>query len=789
MSNGICKEGMNRKIAISGFVAVVLVLLVFGAIQPVSATWTKKAPIHINNTAGSALTDYQVMLNITYDSDMNNNFSDIRVVNETSGETVPYWIEDKADGSWCKLWFNASYIPANSWCNDTYYLYYGNPSASSASDGEATFELFDDWQEKNKWTERETGMSENTSDPYKQEVGGPFIFKVGDTFHMYYDGFDTDNNGYIMHVTSDDGINWVDDPNNPVLSPTADEYRVRQCSIVIVNGTWHMYYQTEGTGVWEWSISHATSNDGVNWTKEPNNPIIDPSYRVAQPSVIYKDGEFYLFIVYHGDESNSSGSPGRVELWKSTDGSNFTKEADVLVGEDGWENYLLAHPQVYEYNGKYLMYYCGRESSNMYIGLAESTDLVNWTKCAINPIIKPAKLGGVSEESVEAPSIIQLEEGKWVLYYESERNNATQIIGRYFFYGTVPDCATLQNSETPQERGWVYNIEGGSSEVSTTTESITRLGRSLKLYVDGSNKIQVYKSFAWQPNMAIDAWIKSDVWQNRDFIACGKNTSGFWILCAGLSSDDTSPYKTYWNETGGSVALDWVADTNPLTDGEWYRFILIHKGGGVYSARIYDKNGNLIAKSDDDTLASTDPSSVDINAYTGRSNAGTTLFNLVVVRKYVSPEPSALLGAEQNVGGNASISVSDGSINFGNLQLNTVKNTVDIGDTQTISTAGAGGAQKIEIKLNSSTVVGANNGTTLTFVTGSPGINEIKCEFKGGDVGSYTALTDTYQIFDDSMPADSTASLDIQLTMPSTVSNDNYYDNYQFEIIIRATLL
>ncbi|RKY40137.1 MAG: hypothetical protein DRP85_09145, partial [Candidatus Makaraimicrobium thalassicum] len=112
-----------------------------------NASWSRKRPIHINNTGNSnALTDYQVMINITYDSDMNTNFSDIRVVNETSGETVPYWIENKSDGSWCKLWFNASYIPASSWCNDTYYLYYGNPSASSASDGEATFLLFDDFE-------------------------------------------------------------------------------------------------------------------------------------------------------------------------------------------------------------------------------------------------------------------------------------------------------------------------------------------------------------------------------------------------------------------------------------------------------------------------------------------------------------------------------------------------------------------------------------------------------------------------------------------------------------------
>ena len=106
-------------------------------------TWTKKRPIHINNTGGGALTDYEIMINITYNSDMQTDFDDIRVKNESSGEFVPYWIEDKVNGSWCRLWFNASYIPANSWCNDTYYLYYGNPDADYVGNGEEVFKFFD----------------------------------------------------------------------------------------------------------------------------------------------------------------------------------------------------------------------------------------------------------------------------------------------------------------------------------------------------------------------------------------------------------------------------------------------------------------------------------------------------------------------------------------------------------------------------------------------------------------------------------------------------------------------
>lgn len=136
----------------------------------------------------------------------------------------------------------------------------------------------------------------------------------------------------------------------------------------------------------------------------------------------------------------------------------------------------------------------------------------------------------------------------------------------------------------------------------------------------------------------------------------------------------------------------------------------------------------------------------------------------------------------------AAVAVTDGSISFGNLKLNDAVNTEGT-DTQIINTNGASGNQLIEIKLNESTVIGETNSTELTFVTGTPALNQLLCQFKGGDAVSYTALTTTYQNFDDVMLADTTRNLNIQLTMPSSVGSDSYYDNYQFEIIVKATLL
>jgi len=105
-----------------------------------NATWGYKKPILINNTGNATiLTNYQVKLNVTYDSDMQAEFNDIRVVNDTSGAAVPYWIESKVNSSYANIWFNASSIPASVWTNTTYYLYYGNTVASDASNYDNTF--------------------------------------------------------------------------------------------------------------------------------------------------------------------------------------------------------------------------------------------------------------------------------------------------------------------------------------------------------------------------------------------------------------------------------------------------------------------------------------------------------------------------------------------------------------------------------------------------------------------------------------------------------------------------
>ena len=109
--------------------------------------WTRRRPITIS---GGHPENYQIKIVINYDSDMQGSYADLRFLeNVTTGE-LDYWIENyTADNAtvWVRREENA---------DNTIYVYYGNDSAESVGDGDATFIFFDDFSgpglNGSKWT-------------------------------------------------------------------------------------------------------------------------------------------------------------------------------------------------------------------------------------------------------------------------------------------------------------------------------------------------------------------------------------------------------------------------------------------------------------------------------------------------------------------------------------------------------------------------------------------------------------------------------------------------------------
>ncbi|MEW6607701.1 MAG: DUF2341 domain-containing protein [bacterium] len=121
--------------------------------------WSYRRSVTVTNNTTSALTDHQVLVSLTsanFDfSHPNSDGSDIRFTywNGASETEIPYWIERWDSGAQqAKVWTKVPNIRESD--TSTIYLYYGNLGASSASNGDATFDIFEDFNvDDDEWTE------------------------------------------------------------------------------------------------------------------------------------------------------------------------------------------------------------------------------------------------------------------------------------------------------------------------------------------------------------------------------------------------------------------------------------------------------------------------------------------------------------------------------------------------------------------------------------------------------------------------------------------------------------
>ena len=127
-------------------------------------TWQYYKDITISNIGGD-LTDYQVLVHLEGEiRHTQDNGADIRFSN-IGGPELNYWIEDwYYAGNDAKIWVKVPSVPADR--STRIRMYYGNPRASSSSNGDETFNFFDDFSAstlKSDWKEFNPGNDDKFS--------------------------------------------------------------------------------------------------------------------------------------------------------------------------------------------------------------------------------------------------------------------------------------------------------------------------------------------------------------------------------------------------------------------------------------------------------------------------------------------------------------------------------------------------------------------------------------------------------------------------------------------------
>lgn len=112
--------------------------------------------ITVASTDASALTGFQVRVKLSTASfayaAAKANGDDLRFSTDGTTIDVPYWIESWDPTGDSYVWLKVPSIPANG--STKVYVLYGDPAAAKASNGDATFELFDDFEDgvyTDKW--------------------------------------------------------------------------------------------------------------------------------------------------------------------------------------------------------------------------------------------------------------------------------------------------------------------------------------------------------------------------------------------------------------------------------------------------------------------------------------------------------------------------------------------------------------------------------------------------------------------------------------------------------------
>jgi predicted GH43/DUF377 family glycosyl hydrolase len=216
-------------------------------------------------------------------------------------------------------------------------------------------------------------------------------------------------------------VNWrVTEPVAvPVLGRGAagewDAVDVLNPSVARVRGVYYNLYS--GFDGRMWSTGLATSEDGIEWTKQgrvlrPAAATWEGDYIAANGSLLARGGEFLYW--YQG------GRVPRIGLARSADGRVWRKEATPVLhtGPRGsWDERGVADPYVAEFGGTLYMFYLGQDRARRQrLGVARSNDGLHWTKLLRNPILELGEPGAFDEMGLGEPAVWADGGWYWMLY-------------------------------------------------------------------------------------------------------------------------------------------------------------------------------------------------------------------------------------------------------------------------------------------------------------------------------------------------------------------------------------
>lgn len=581
----------------------------------------------IVGSAEKAVVDYQIRIKVHYgageddaenvylNGNCNNDFSDIRFTKADGSTELEYWIEKKTDGDIAYIWVLLDEIPISP-NTKKIYIYY-KKTVASTSNGYKVFPLLDDAEHVPIPDMEDYGLYTGTnpvipcgggaaSDKYMRELGN-ILYEPDEPTRKYKTFYTGYNAGAsvdekIHYAYSENGINWTKSASNPVIN----NRRAEDPYVIKIDDTYYLFAEDKqggGTEIRRWHSSDCETwiDDGVVLSTSAE---IWENKHVASPCVWIEGDTWYMLYEAIGLPPHEW---GELALASSSDGLEWVKDEnnplfDYLDTYNLWvdtEESVVIN-DIIKIGDTYYITYHGRLPSNYWaLGVASSTDKINWTDSNKSPMYSDYL------DHISHTGAMFFHDTEYVIFYINRDDSIpSDVLGIYRGY--------------PKISNWIVQGDG-----SAKPDATHKYGKASEKMDGDPNSIKLLKPLS--PTSNILHWsvyyTKGAGWGHSMYHGNGTKLVNFGL------ADNIGADNLFWQDDGGKHSIAEVGNG-------WHTIEAKNINWGAFTYDIYV----------DDILKKT---GAIMRTNAGQENQiqifeqGQTVWvDNVFVRQYVDPEPT-----------------------------------------------------------------------------------------------------------------------------------------------------
>jgi predicted GH43/DUF377 family glycosyl hydrolase len=256
----------------------------------------------------------------------------------------------------------------------------------------------------------------------------PSVIRFGEAYLLYYSL--PAETGWTLGIAR--STNLVDWEKVGVVLPGGgcEQRGIAAPAAWVRNGRVHLFYQTYGNGPKD-AICHAWSDDGLHFTRNPENPVFAPagswtSGRAIDAEVFPVGDRLFLWFATRDPAmkvqmQGVAAAPldsdyGRTQWRQLVDGP-------VLKPELPWERNCIEAASVMKRDGKLWMFYAGGYNNEpQQIGVASSEDGVHWKRVSDQPLVPNGPPGSWNSSESGHPGVFVDDDGTTHLFYQGNND-------------------------------------------------------------------------------------------------------------------------------------------------------------------------------------------------------------------------------------------------------------------------------------------------------------------------------------------------------------------------------